>query len=136
MLCCASLGTRDCVSARITVRCRSTKLGRFRADALVEGRVIVEIKASQLQISADQKQLLNYLRATAMEASRHTRDLVVSHPNELRPLPLDALRLFLHRTRQPSINPIAHRGEIRVHDGRHVQRYELREREAADDRDA
>ena len=41
--------------------------GHFRADFLVEGKIIVEIKASQALVEADRKQLLNYLRASEIE---------------------------------------------------------------------
>jgi GxxExxY protein len=43
------------------------QVGHFRADLLVERRVIVEVKASVVLVDADRKQLLNYLRATDVE---------------------------------------------------------------------
>lgn len=43
------------------------EVGHFRADLLVERRVIVEIKAATALADADRKQLLNYLRATDVE---------------------------------------------------------------------
>jgi GxxExxY protein len=43
------------------------RIGHFRADILVEGRVIVEIKASELLPLDARKQLLNYLRASSVE---------------------------------------------------------------------
>jgi len=42
-------------------------VGHYRADFLVEGCVILEVKASQAITDADTKQLLNYLRATRAE---------------------------------------------------------------------
>jgi GxxExxY protein len=42
-------------------------VGHFRADLLVERRVIVETKASVALVDADRKQVLNYLRATDVE---------------------------------------------------------------------
>jgi GxxExxY protein len=57
-------------------------VGHFRADFLVEGSVIVEVKASQQLCEADTKQMMNYLRGTAIEVglllhfgpkSRHQR---------------------------------------------------------------
>lgn len=42
-------------------------VGRFRADFLLEGRVILEVKASQALSPADPKQLLNYLRGSNVE---------------------------------------------------------------------
>jgi GxxExxY protein len=43
------------------------KMGHFKADFLVEGRVILEVKASQSLTEADTKQLLNYLRGSSVE---------------------------------------------------------------------
>jgi GxxExxY protein len=43
------------------------KIGRFRVDLLVEGRVILEIKASEILPIAGRKKLLNYLRSSAVE---------------------------------------------------------------------
>jgi GxxExxY protein len=43
------------------------KVGHYRADLVVEDKVIVEIKASERLVEADRKQLLNYLRASRME---------------------------------------------------------------------
>lgn len=42
-------------------------VGHFKADFLVEGRVILETKASQALTDADQAQLLNYLRGSHVE---------------------------------------------------------------------
>ncbi len=42
-------------------------VGVFRADILVESRVVLEVKASRKLDSADIAQLLNYLRATDLE---------------------------------------------------------------------
>lgn len=43
------------------------KMGHFKADFLVEGRVILEVKASIVLTEADRKQLLNYLRGSSVE---------------------------------------------------------------------
>ena len=53
--------------ARIDVYYRGVEVGHFRADLLVERKVIVEIKASLTVTEADRKQLLNYLRGTSLE---------------------------------------------------------------------
>jgi GxxExxY protein len=45
----------------------SEVVGVFRADMLVESRVVVELKASRKLDPADVAQLLNYLRATELE---------------------------------------------------------------------
>jgi GxxExxY protein len=46
---------------------RGHKVGDFRADLLVEGKVIVELKAGRAIEHAWEKQLQNYLRATDLE---------------------------------------------------------------------
>ena len=43
------------------------QIGHFRADFLIEGRIILEVKASQSLSDADRKQLLNYLRGSQVE---------------------------------------------------------------------
>ena len=43
------------------------RVGHFRADFLIEGKVILEIKASQSLCEADRKQTLNYLRGSSVE---------------------------------------------------------------------
>jgi GxxExxY protein len=46
---------------------RNHQVGDFRADLLVENKVILELKAGPAIESAWEKQLLNYLRATEIE---------------------------------------------------------------------
>jgi GxxExxY protein len=53
--------------ARAEVRYRGKVVGMFRADLLVESRVVVELKASPKLHDADLAQLLNYLKATDLE---------------------------------------------------------------------
>jgi len=53
--------------APITVHFRGHLVGDFRADLLVEGAVIVELKAARAIDVAHQAQLMNYLRATEIE---------------------------------------------------------------------
>jgi len=43
------------------------QVGDFRADLLVEKKVILELKAARALDSSSEKQLLNYLRATNIE---------------------------------------------------------------------
>jgi len=62
-----SRGVRAEREARIDVYYRGVEVGHFRADLLVERRVIVEIKASLAVTEADRKQVLNYLRGTSLE---------------------------------------------------------------------
>lgn len=51
----------------IPVWFRSRQIGDFRADLLVDNKVIVELKVGRAIESAWEKQLLNYLRATQVE---------------------------------------------------------------------
>src|SRR5918999_3132505 len=53
--------------ARADVRYKGEVVGMFRADLLVESRVVVELKASAKLDPAHASQLLNYLRATDLE---------------------------------------------------------------------
>lgn len=46
---------------------RGRQIGDFKADLLVEGKVIVELKAARSIDLAYEKQLLNYLRGTHLE---------------------------------------------------------------------
>jgi GxxExxY protein len=50
----------------LKVRYKEQIVGEYFADLLVEGRVIVEIKAATNLLKAHQAQLLNYLRATGV----------------------------------------------------------------------
>jgi GxxExxY protein len=43
------------------------RVGHFRADFLVQGRVIVEAKAAEVLVAADREQSLNYLRGSMLE---------------------------------------------------------------------
>lgn len=52
--------------APIEVRFRGHQVGEFRADLLVNRRVIVEIKAATRLTSAHEGQLINYLKATGV----------------------------------------------------------------------
>ena len=53
--------------AAIEVFYRTDPVGFFRADLIVERRVIVEVKAIHALAEPAHKQLLNYLRATSIE---------------------------------------------------------------------
>ena len=64
------LRRRGCdVSAQqgLSMRYGQTKLGRFRADLLVEGKVLVEIKARSRILKSHWAQLLHYLAVTGNE---------------------------------------------------------------------
>jgi len=51
----------------IEVRFHGRIVGCFRADLLVENRVLVEIKAGGSLLAAHEAQLLNYLKATGIQ---------------------------------------------------------------------
>ncbi|MGD0568093.1 MAG: GxxExxY protein [Candidatus Sulfotelmatobacter sp.] len=51
----------------VSVWFRSHQVGEFRADVLVEGKVLLELKAARAIDDAHERQLLNYLRATDVE---------------------------------------------------------------------
>jgi GxxExxY protein len=53
--------------ASAEVRYKGEVVGMFRADLLVESRVVIELKASARLHPAHPAQLLNYLRATDLE---------------------------------------------------------------------
>jgi GxxExxY protein len=46
---------------------RGQQIGDFRADMVVDGDVLLELKAARTLDQAHEKQLLNYLRATDIE---------------------------------------------------------------------
>jgi GxxExxY protein len=46
---------------------RGRDLGEFKIDLLVEGRVLVELKAVKALEVAHEKQVFNYLKATSVE---------------------------------------------------------------------
>ena len=51
----------------ITVYFRGALIGNFRADMIVEGKILLELKAVRCLESVHEAQLLNYLKATAIE---------------------------------------------------------------------
>ncbi|PYP66389.1 MAG: GxxExxY protein [Gemmatimonadetes bacterium] len=63
----AASGLRAGSEEVIDVWYRAEKVGHFRADLIVEHKVIIEIKAAQTLVPADRKQLLNYLRGGPVE---------------------------------------------------------------------
>ena len=50
--------------ARLAVRYKEIVAGDFRADFLVDGKVVVELKAIKALTEGDEAQLLNYLKGT------------------------------------------------------------------------
>lgn len=51
----------------LQVRLRDQLLGEFRADLIVEDKVIVELKSCERIVAAHEAQLINYLRATTYQ---------------------------------------------------------------------
>jgi GxxExxY protein len=47
---------------------RGIVIGRYRADMVVEEGVLVEVKATKSLTTADERQLLNYLKASRLQA--------------------------------------------------------------------
>lgn len=60
-------GLEVVAQAPIEVRYRDRVVGVYRADLLVNGLVIVEIKAVEHVLEVHEVQLVNYLRATPIE---------------------------------------------------------------------
>lgn len=50
--------------AKLSVRYKEIIAGEFRADFLVDGKVVVELKAIKALTDGDEAQLLNYLKGT------------------------------------------------------------------------
>jgi len=50
--------------AKLAVRYKGIVAGEFRADFLVDGKVVVELKAIKTLTDGDEAQLLNYLKGT------------------------------------------------------------------------
>jgi GxxExxY protein len=60
-------GFRVSAQCAVPVRFRGEQIGDFRADLIVDDKVIVELKAGRAIEPARVAQLLNYLRATKLE---------------------------------------------------------------------
>jgi GxxExxY protein len=63
-----SLGIKAHLKIEVPVSFRGKNVGTFEADMLVENCVLVELKAVRALDKAHEAQLLNYLRATEIEA--------------------------------------------------------------------
>ena len=63
----AQTGTTVERQVPVLVWFRGQKVGDFRADMMVERKVLLELKAARAIDEAHEKQLLNYLRATDIE---------------------------------------------------------------------
>jgi GxxExxY protein len=60
-------GLRIEAEAPVPVSFRGRPVGMFRADLVVDGRVVVELKTAESINKAHEAQVLHYLRASAME---------------------------------------------------------------------
>ena len=60
-------GVRVEAEVPVPVSFRGCLVGMFRADLVVDGRVIVELKTAESISKAHEAQVLHYLRASAME---------------------------------------------------------------------
>jgi GxxExxY protein len=64
------LGRRGCrvqPEHQFELRYGNARLARFRADMIVDGKVVVEVKARSRLLRGHWAQLLNYMRASAVE---------------------------------------------------------------------
>ena len=53
--------------APVSVFFRGQNVGDFRADLIVEGVILLELKTAEMIVAAHESQVLNYLRSTALE---------------------------------------------------------------------
>jgi len=51
----------------VTVFFRGRNVGDFRADLVVNGTILLELKTAEQIVAAHESQVLNYLRSTALE---------------------------------------------------------------------
>ena len=65
----AERGLRFEREAPLAVRYRDVVVGVFRADLIVEGRVLVELKVAERIAAAHESQVLNYLRASGLRVA-------------------------------------------------------------------
>lgn len=62
-----SLGLQCEKQKQIKVYYKDENVGEYFADIIVEGKVIIELKAAETIIEEHEHQLLNYLKATEIE---------------------------------------------------------------------
>jgi GxxExxY protein len=55
------------VQTPVDVYYRDKRVGYFKSDMIVAGKVVLEVKATKALDEADRRQLLNYLRSTNLE---------------------------------------------------------------------
>jgi GxxExxY protein len=60
-------GLEVTVQKNVPVRYKGELIGEYQADLIVEGRVLIELKATDKLHPAHEAQLINYLRATGIQ---------------------------------------------------------------------
>ena len=55
------------VQTPVDVYYRNRRVGYFKSDLIVTGKIVVEVKATKALDESDRRQLLNYLRSTNLE---------------------------------------------------------------------
>jgi len=63
----AERGVRTETERALTIRYHNVVVGEFRADLIVDEKVVVECKVAQKIIQSHETQLLNYLKATGLK---------------------------------------------------------------------
>jgi GxxExxY protein len=84
----SSRGLKVAREVETIVMYKGVQVGVYRADLIVEGKVLVEVKTIETLSPADERQVLNYLKSTRLEVGlllnfgpRPTfRRLVLSRP--------------------------------------------------------
>ncbi len=61
------MGAHVAQEVHLPIRCHGELIGEYRADLIVDRRVMVEVKTAERLAPAHRAQLLNYLRATTIE---------------------------------------------------------------------
>jgi GxxExxY protein len=64
-----SVGLRVECEVPVSVYYRGVEVGRFRADQVVNGGVLVELKAADRLVKEHEQQVMNYLNATKLEVA-------------------------------------------------------------------
>jgi GxxExxY protein len=60
-------GVRTETERALTIHYHGVVVGEYRADLIVEGRVVVECKVAPKIVQSHETQLLNYLKATSLK---------------------------------------------------------------------
>jgi GxxExxY protein len=62
-----SRGLRVAREVETKIFYKGVEVGLYRADLIVEGKVLVEVKATEGLVKSDERQVLNYLKATGLQ---------------------------------------------------------------------